>query len=223
MYRCKEIKMITAIPTFEPTEQRTAFFDTEKEPINGVMSALPKSSPLFSQKSDIIELSPTAIKKQENEEKARRPIKSDNDNKININGQQPSQEEQKEIEKIRKNSRNVKLRELVYRAVVGNYVRNTVSFEYETGPDGIKYAVAGHTTIDTRPIINNPEATIRKAQAIKKTKIDRAVAVEVEKMEREAIMELKEEQRKESDDATKASNTENTIETALQTRLNLEL
>ncbi len=110
MYRCKEIKMFTAISTFEQTGHITVFSHTEKEPINGAMSALPKSSPLFSQKSDIIELSPTAIKKQENEEKARRPIKSDNDNKININGQQPSQEEQKEIEKIRKKRRNVKRR-----------------------------------------------------------------------------------------------------------------
>ena len=124
---------------------------------------------------------------------------------------------------MRKNGSNVKLRELVHRAIIGNYVRGAVSFDYDTGPDGLKYAVAGHTTVDTRPIINNPEASIRKAQAIKRTKIDHNVAVEVEKMEREAIMALKEEQRKESDDTTKASNTENTIESTFHTRLNLEL
>ena len=55
--------MFTAISTFEPTDQRTVFSDTKKEPNRGTTYALPKSSSLFSQKSDIIELSPTAIKK----------------------------------------------------------------------------------------------------------------------------------------------------------------
>ncbi len=77
----------------------------------------------------------------------------------------------------------------------------------------MKYAIAGHTAIDTRPIINNPEASIRKAQAIKRTKIDQSVNVEVEKMEREARLAIKEKQRKESDEATKADNAEDTIDT----------
>ncbi len=205
--------MITAVPTFEQAYHGTAFFHTEKDVSKGDTYDLHKPSLLHDQKSDIIELSPTALTKQENEEKARGSIKSGNDTKTNFNGPQPSPEEHKEIEKIRKNSRNVKRRELVYRAVVGNHVRGAVSFQYEIGPDGMKYAVAGHTAIDTRPIINNPEASIRKAQAIKRTKIDRSVAVEVEKMEREARLALKEKQGKESDDVAKADNVKDTIDT----------
>ncbi len=215
--------MITAIPTFELTGHRTAFSHTEKDPNKDNTYALPKSSPLFSQKSDTIELSPDAIKKQGNEEKSLELLKSDDDTKININGQQLSEEEQKEIEKIRKNGRNIKRQELVYRAIVGNHVKGAASFEYDLGPDGIKYAVAGHTTIDTRPVINNPEASIRKAQAIKRTKLDRSVAVEVEKMEREARLEIKEEQRKESDETTKVTNEKGSIGTTHHKKLNPEL
>ncbi|MCP4269219.1 MAG: hypothetical protein GY777_27230 [Candidatus Brocadiaceae bacterium] len=205
--------MTTAVSTFEQNYHGTAFFHTEKGAAGGDTHDLHQPSFLFDQKSDIIELSPTALKKQENEEKAQGSKKADNDTKTNVDGRQPSPEEQKEIEKIRKNSRNVKRRELVYRAVVGNHVRGAASFQYETGPDGMKYAIAGHTAIDTRPIINNPEASIRKAQAIKRTKIDQSVAVEVEKMEREARLALKEKQRKESVETTKADNTEDTIDT----------
>ena len=208
--------MFTAIPTIEPIGQGTVFFQTGKNAIRGSTHALPKSSSLFDQKSDIIELSPTAIKKQENEKKARGLIKSDNDTEISANDRQLSQgeqEEQKEVEKIRRIDREVKRRELAHRAVAGNYVRGVVSFEYVTGPDGKKYAVEGHITIDAGPILNNPEASIRKAQAIKRAKLDRSVSAEVAKMEREARMDLKTEQRKESDDATKSNDAEETKNT----------
>jgi hypothetical protein len=72
------------------------------------------------------------------------------------------------------------------------------SFEYVTEPDGKKYAAEGYTTIDARYILNNPEASIRKAQAIRSAKLDsgdaaldRSVSAKVAKMEREARMRLK--------------------------------
>ncbi len=85
-----------------------------------------------------------------------------------------------------------------------------------TGPDGKRDADEGHINIDTRPIPNNPEATIRKARAIRSAELtptntspqDRSVSAKIAKIEREARMELKTEQRKVSDDVTKASNEE---------------
>ena len=82
-----------------------------------------------------------------------------------------------------------------------------------TGPDGKRYAEEGHINIDARPILNNPEATIRKARAIRSVELAptnispqaRTVSAEIAKIEREARMELKTEQRKVSDDVTKAS------------------
>ncbi len=214
--------MNAAIPEVASIDQRMVFPHKEKEPSRSPAHTLLKSSPLFGLKSDIIELSPAAIKKQEDEEKALRSI-SDNGTEKNANGRQLTEEEQREIEKIRKNGRNIRRRELVYRAIVGNHVRGAVSFQYDTGPDGIKYATEGHTSIDTRPVINNPEASIRKAQAIKRTKTDRSVAVEVDKMEREARQKLREEQRLESENTAKAINKEDSIDITHQKRLNPEL
>ncbi len=218
----RRLIMNASIPKVASIDQKMAFSDKEKEPNRDSTYTLLKSSPLFAQKSDIIELSPAAIKKQEDEEKALRSI-SDNDTEKNVNGRQLTEEEKREIEKIRKNGRNVRRRELVYRAVVGNHVRGAASFQYDTGPDGIKYATDGHTSIDTRPVINNPEASIRKAQAIKRTKIDRSVAVEIDKMEREARQKLREEQRLDSEDAAKTINEEGSIDTTHQKRLTPEL
>ncbi len=214
--------MNAAIPKTALIDREMAFSHKEKEPGGNSTYTLLKSSPLFGQKSDTVELSPAAIKKQEDEEKALRSI-SDNNTEKNVNDRQLTEEEKREIEKIRKNGRNVRRRELVYRAIVGNHVRGAVSFQYDTGPDGIKYAIDGHTSIDTRPVINNPEASIRKAQAIKRTKIDRSVAVEVDKMEREARQKLREQQRQESEDTTKTINEEGSIDTTHQKRLNSEL
>jgi hypothetical protein len=80
-----------------------------------------------------------------------------------------------------------------------------------TGPDGKRYAKEGHINIDSRPVPNNPEATIRKARAIRSVELsttnaslqDRNVSAEISKIEREARMELKTEQREVLDDTAK--------------------
>ena len=180
--------MFTAIPTMEPSGHGSAFFPTEKDADRGSTYALPKFHSIFNQKSDIIELSPTAREKlaQENEEK------STNDQKL-------SKEEQKEVKELERIDRQVRSRELTHRAVAGSYARGSVSFDYVTGPDGKKYAKEGHINIDSRPVPNNPEATIRKARAIRSVELsttntspqNRTVSAEIAKIEREARMELK--------------------------------
>lgn len=194
--------MYTAISTIEPSVHGRAFFPTEKDANKGSTHTLPKSHLIFNQKSDIIELSPTAKEKlaQENEEKS-------------TNGQKLSKEEQKEVKALERTDRQVKSRELTHRAVAGNYASGNVYFDYVTGPDGKKYAEEGHINIDSRPIFNNPEATIRKARAIRSVEMastntslqDRSVSAEIAKIEREARMELKTEQRKESDGIAKVA------------------
>ncbi|MCP4251843.1 MAG: hypothetical protein GY775_00285 [Candidatus Scalindua sp.] len=114
---------------------------------------------------------------------------------------------------MRRINGEVKRRELAHRAIAGNYARGVISYEYETGPDGKKYAVEGHITIDARPILNNPEASIRKAQTIKSVKLDRSVSTEAANMEREVRMELKTEKRKESYDVAKSNDEEVITET----------
>ncbi len=200
--------MFTAISTMEPSVQGRAFSSKEKDAQRGSMYNLPESSSIFNQKSDLIELSPTAREKlaQENAEK------STNDQKL-------SKEEQKEVKELERIDRQVKSRELTHRAVAGSYARGSVSFDYVTGPDGKKYAKDGHINIDSRPVPNNPEATIRKARAIRSVELsttntspqNRTVSAEISKIEREARMELKTEQREALDGAAKAVFEEKTI------------
>ncbi len=200
--------MFTAISTIEPSGHGSAFFPTEKDANRGSTHTLPKSHLIFNQKSDIIEISPTAKEKlaQENEEKS-------------TDGRNLSREEQKEVKELERIDRQVRSRELAHRAVAGNYARGSVYFDYVTGPDGKKYAEEGHINIDSRPIPNNPEATIRKAQAIRSVELsttnaspqNRTVSAEISKIEREARTELKTEQRKVSDDTAKIVFEEKTI------------
>lgn len=192
--------MFTAISTIEPSGHGRAFFPKEKDANRGSTHDLPKSHPIFNQKSDIIELSPTAREKlaQENE------AKSANDPKL-------SEEEQKEVKELERTDRQVRSRELTHRAVAGSYARGSVSFDYVTGPDGKKYAKEGHINIDSRPVPNNPEATIRKARAIRSVELsttntspqNRTVSAEIAKIEREARTELKTEHRKVLDGTAK--------------------
>ena len=80
------------------------------------------------------------------------------------------------------------------------------TFTYVTGPDGRQYAVAGEVKLDMSPE-EDPEATLRKAEAIQAAAVapaeasgqDRAVAAKAQRMAREAERELTE-QRKERDE-----------------------
>ncbi len=200
--------MFSAISTIEPSVHGRAFSSKGKDAQRGSMYNLPESHPIFNQKSDLIELSPTAREKlaQENEEK------STNDQKL-------SKEEHKEVKELERIDRQVKSRELTHRAVAGSYARGSVSFDYVTGPDGKKYAKEGHINIDSRPVPNNPEATIRKARAIRSVELsttntspqNRNVSAEIAKIEREARMELKTEQREVLDDIAKVAFEKKTI------------
>lgn len=52
-------------------------------------------------------------------------------------------------------------------AAVGGAHAGAPSYSYETGPDGVKYAVSGEVSIDTSPVQGDPQATLQKAQQIK--------------------------------------------------------
>ena len=176
-------------------------------------------SPSHNQEPDIIEISPTAREKlaQENENKTKES--SDGTEKPIVDQKLP-QEEQKEVQKLKKIDREVRSHESAHKAAAGGLARGGASFKYTTGPDGKRYAVGGHVNIDTSPIPDDPEATIRKAQVVRSAALapadpspqDRSVAASAVKMEREARMELREEQKEDSDDATQVSYEENTTD-----------
>ena len=68
-----------------------------------------------------------------------------------------------------------------------------VSFQYQTGPDGKRYAVGGEVPIDVSSVEGDPRATLAKMQQIRRAALapaspsgqDRAVAAQASRIEAE--------------------------------------
>jgi hypothetical protein len=106
-------------------------------------------------------------------------------------------EEQEKIQKLQSRDAEVRTHEAAHMAGAGAHARGGPSYSYQTGPDGKRYAVGGHVSIDTSPA-NSPEATIAKAAQIRAAALapadpssaDRSVAAIAVKMESKARAEL---------------------------------
>lgn len=109
-----------------------------------------------------------------------------------------SEEEQKQIDELKARDAEVKAHEQAHIAAGGSYVRGGASYDYQTGPDGKKYAVGGEVSIDTSPVDGDPQATINKAQVILKAALapaepsgqDKSVASQARQMMASARKEL---------------------------------
>lgn len=109
-----------------------------------------------------------------------------------------SEDEQREVQELKQRDREVKAHEMAHVAAGGQYVRGGASFEYQTGPDGKRYATGGEVSIDTTPVKGDPEQTIRKMQTVRKAALapaqpsaqDRSVAAKATQHENKARQEL---------------------------------
>ncbi len=72
----------------------------------------------------------------------------------------------REIALLKSIDRKVRLHEQAHLLAGSGLIRGGPHYEYQRGPDGKFYAVAGEVSIDTTPVPNDPEATIRKAKKI---------------------------------------------------------
>lgn len=101
----------------------------------------------------------------------------------------PDPQEQKEIEELKRRDAEVRQHEAAHLAAAGSYAKGGAHYEY---------AVGGEVSVDTSKVPNDPEATIRKAQTIKRAALapanpsaqDRQVAVQADRMALEAQQEL---------------------------------
>lgn len=100
--------------------------------------------------------------------------------------QDPSSAESREVETLKQRDREVRAHELAHLSAAGQYAQGGASFEYQRGPDGQRYAVGGEVSIDTASVAGDPEATIRKLQAVQRAALapaepsgqDRSVAAQ---------------------------------------------
>ncbi len=130
-----------------------------------------------------------------------------------LNDKELTKEEKAEVKELKSRDTEVKTHEQAHVSAGAS----NAQYEYETGPDGIKYATGGHAEIDTSKA-DNPHATLRKAQQIKKAALapanpssqDRKVAAEAETMANEAQQEIRNENLEENKELTTNNNKENT-------------
>ncbi len=115
------------------------------------------------------------------------------------------------INDLKSTDREVRAHESAHVAAGGQYVRGGASFEYKTGPDGKRYAVAGEVQIDTSAVPDDPQATIEKMEVVKRAALapkkpssqDRSVAAAANRAQAQARIELQTEKREESEDGSR--------------------
>ncbi len=108
-----------------------------------------------------------------------------------------SEEERQQVEELKKRDEEVRRHEEAHFRTGGRYA-SSPQYEYQTGPDGKRYAVGGSVDIDTSAIPDDPRATLEKARIIKRAALapeepsnqDRKVAREAEQMAAEAMREM---------------------------------
>jgi len=120
--------------------------------------------------------------------------------------------ELEQIQALAARDREVRAHEQAHASVAGQYARGT-SYTYQRGPDGVSYAIGGEVQIDTSPIPGDPEATLRKAQQLRRaanapaepSSQDARVAAQAAQMEQQARIELREQQAIEAQERTAAA------------------
>lgn len=112
--------------------------------------------------------------------------------------------DQRQIQELAARDREVRNHERAHAAVGGQYA-GAPRYQFERGPDGINYAVGGEVSISTGGVSGDPQATIEKAQLVRRAALapaepssqDRKVAAQASQMEAEARVELANIQREE--------------------------
>lgn len=77
-----------------------------------------------------------------------------------------TEQEMQIVDKLQARDREVRAHEQAHKSVGGQYA-GAISFSYQSGPDGRRYAVGGEVPIDVSPIPGDPQATIAKMTIVK--------------------------------------------------------
>jgi len=113
----------------------------------------------------------------------------------------------------------VKAHEQAHLSASGGLVRSGAQFTYENGPDGKRYAVGGEVSIDTSKVSGDPQATMLKAQKIRRAALapadpssqDRAIAADATSMEAQARTELSQQSSEEQTESAAGKGSETNL------------
>ena len=137
----------------------------------------------------------------------------------NVSGEEVPAQEEKEVHQLKKKDREVRAHEMAHVAAGAGVIRGGAHYNYQTGPDGKRYAVGGHVNIDTSAE-KRPQETIKKMQLVKKAALapaqpsntDRAIAAKAAITEAKAKAQLtKENIEKAQEGLMKSSSKDNKI------------
>lgn len=164
---------------------------------------------LKSRDSSLSAVSETA----ETDDSGRQTEQKPSDNNSQYSSELTEQELQ-QIQKLEARDREVRVHEQAHQSAGGQYT-GAASFTYQRGPDGLRYAVGGEVSIDTSKVEGNPQATLEKAEVIRRAALapaepsaqDRQVAATASQMKLEAQAELAV-QRVEESNVSKSDETE---------------
>lgn len=125
--------------------------------------------------------------------------------------QQAQDAEMVQVRELAQRDREVRAHEQAHQSVGGQYTSG-MSLEYERGPDGARYAVAGEVGIDTSRVANDPAATARKAEVIRSAALapadpssqDLKVAAQAQQMALQAQSDIAQQQLQEKAAAAQA-------------------
>lgn len=135
--------------------------------------------------------------------------------------QEQDQKEQRQISELATRDREVRAHEQAHASIGGQYA-GSPTYSFERGPNGVNYAVGGEVAIDTSPVPNDPEATLRKAQVIRAAASapaepspqDRRVAAQAASLENEARAQIAAESASEIQKVQQASEDDTSVSKA---------
>ncbi len=113
-------------------------------------------------------------------------------------GQSLTPEQQQQVRKLKDRDQEVRRHEQAHKSAAGSLASGSASFEFETGPDGKRYAVGGEVSIDTSEVSGDPQATITKMQQVRRAALapghpsgqDQTIAAKAASIEQSARAEL---------------------------------
>lgn len=110
---------------------------------------------------------------------------------------QQQEQDQVIIDQLAARDREVRAHEQAH-AAVGGQLAGSPSYEYERGPDGVSYAVAGEVPISSGAVPGDPEATLANARIVQQAALapadpspqDRRVAADAAQLQQQALQEI---------------------------------
>ena len=105
------------------------------------------------------------------------------------------------VDRLEARDLEVRTHEQAHLTAAGDLANGPPKYDYQRGPDGKQYAVGGSVDIDVSPVANDPEATVQKAERIKRAALapaepsgkDRQVAARADALKSEAQQKIQKE------------------------------